>query len=253
MDRLTEKVFDKYASHYGRMSVVDRLPDDIEKLRRDRLPPWIREVPLDARILDAGCGQGHLLAALYRIGYKKLHGVDVSHQMLEAAQSLLPNDVQLVQADIRQFLASVEPESFDVIFFHDVLEHLPREDSLPVLQMFHRVLRRGGVLSVRVPNMGSLIGSYIGNIDCTYVTHFTEYSLLQILETAGFDVSKMMLVSQCPRLFFSWRRPHRMVFRFLNYVRWHVNNLFHRMVYILNDMRPRPTVFDNNIAMVARK
>lgn len=246
-------LFDTYASHYKRMTVLERLPNDIERLRRDRLPHWIHQVPLEARILDAGCGQGHLLAALYRVGYKNLSGLDISPQMIESARSLLPSEVKLTQADIRGFLAVAQPESYDVVFFHDVLEHLPREDTLDVLKGLHKILCVGGFLSVRVPNMGAIIGSYTSSIDFTHITHFTEYSLIQVVEAGGFEARKITLVSQHPRLYFSWRRPHKMFFRFLNYGRWHINNVLHKSIYLLIDMRPRPSIFDPNIVVVARK
>lgn len=246
-------LFDSYTSHYDRMTVRERLPNDIEKLRRDRLPHWLHQVPLEARIIDAGCGQGHLLAALNRVGYKNLTGLDISPQMIEFARRLLPSEVKLTQADICEFLAVAQPESYDVVFFHDVLEHLPREDTLNVLKGLHRIMCAGGLLSVRVPNMGSIIGAYISAIDCTHITHFTEYSLIQVMEAAGFESRKVTFMSQSPRLYFSWGSPHRMFFRFLNYGRWHINNIVHKAIYLLSDMRPSPSIFDPNLQVVARK
>lgn len=150
------------------------------------------------------------------------------------------------------YLDQCPEESFDVIFFHDVLEHLPREDAIPVLRAFHRTLAPGGLLSVRVPNMSALIASYCSAIDFTHITHFTEYSLVQVLEAAGFDTARITFPSQAPRLFWSWRKPHRAVFRALNRLRWHMNNGLHRVVFLLSDMLP-PKVFDPNLLALARK
>lgn len=249
----SKELFDNYARHYATMGVVERLPDDIDKLRRDRLPAWLDAVPKDAHILDAGCAQGDLLAALSRVGYTDLTGVDLSAQLLATARTKLPASVPLIESDIRQFLAECAEGSFDVIFFHDVLEHLPREDTIPVLRGFHRALADGGLLSVRVPNMSALIASYSAAIDFTHITHFSEYALIQVLEAAGFSADSITLPSQAPRVFWSWCKPHRAFFRLLNRWRWHLNNALHRAVFLLSDMRPRPQVFDPNLVVLARK
>lgn len=253
MDDSTKKIFDNYARHYDAMGEVARLPDDLERLRRDRLPRWLDTVPTQARILDAGCAQGDLLAALSRLGYVNLTGVDISAQLLASAREKLPEEALLVEMEITEFLAQCGEGDFDLIFFHDVLEHLPRDITIPILQAFHRALAPGGRLSIRVPNMGSLIAGYNAAIDFTHVTQFTEFSLMQVLEAAGFDSDRLTFQEQFPRLFWSWLNPHRSIFRLLNRLRWHMNNGAHRMVYLLTDMRPRPTVFDPNIVILARK
>jgi len=235
------------------MAERERLPGELNRLRRDRLPRWINEVPVGARILDLGCGQGHLLAALHKIGYTNLYGVDLSEQMLASARRLLPDSVSLVCADVRDFVFSTRPETFEVIFFHDVLEHLPREDVLEVLRALYRMLKLEGRLSVRVPNMSCIIAGYCTSIDFTHISHFTEWSLKQLLEVSGFSIGKIKLISQAPRLFWSWKAPHSMVFRMLNRTRWHLNNLLHKGTYIITDMRPRPSVFDPNLVVVATK
>lgn len=193
------------------------------------------------------------MAGLRRVGYTNLTGVDISAQLLAAARDKLPAQTRLVEMDVRAFLAQCAQDSFDLIFFHDVLEHLPREDTIPVLQAFHRVLTPGGLLSVRVPNMSALIASYTAAIDFTHITQFTEHSLLQVLEAAGFAPARIAFPVQAPHLFWSWRKPHRAVLRLLNRGRWHLNNGLHRVVFLLSDMHPRPNVFDPNLIALARK
>ncbi len=252
----SHELFQNYARHYstgeerdGRR--VERLPDDVERLKRDRLPRWIEEIPKDVRILDAGCAQGHHLEALRRVGFTHLTGIDLSEELLADARQLLPQ-AQLIQADIREWLQEAPAESFDVVFFHDVLEHLPREDTIDVLRGFYRLLTPGARFSVRVPNMGCLSGPFLMAIDFTHITHFTDISLLQVLEAAGFDPDKIDFELQAPRLFWYWRKPHRALFRLLNRGRWHINRLVHQALYLLVDCLP-PTQFDPSLIAVARK
>jgi hypothetical protein len=142
---------------------------------------------------------------------------------------------------------------FDLIFFHDTLEHLPREQCVGVLEKLHTLLAPGGCLNVRVPNMSCLLSNYCANIDFTHITNFTEFSMLQVLEAAGFHPEKIQFVKQAPRLFWSWNRPHRTVLRLLNRMRWHLNNYLHRSLFLLWDMHPKPRVFDCNLSVLAEK
>jgi 2-polyprenyl-3-methyl-5-hydroxy-6-metoxy-1,4-benzoquinol methylase len=248
-----ENIFDHYDRHYSLTESVDRLPNDLERLKRDRIPRCLAGVSKETRILDAGCAQGHLLAALQRVGYASLHGVDISESLINQARTLLGEGARLQVSDIQSFLGGQPEGSFDVIFFHDVLEHVPRDQTIDMLRMFYRALSDNGMLSLRVPNMASLLASYNAHIDFTHVNQFAEYALLQVLEQAGFQVSKIRFEPQSPILFWSWRRPHRAVFRVLNRLRWHLNNGLHRLAYRLSDVTPMPTVFDFNLMITARK
>lgn|GEM_PF-878268 len=252
---ISSELFQTYARHYASMEERgngERLPADLERLKRDRLPRWIDEVPRDARILDAGCAEGHLLEALRRVGYSRLTGVDLSRELLASARRRLPGTVELIEADLRLWLKQAADNTYDLIFFHDVLEHLPRQHTIEVLREFHRILAPGGRLRIRVPNMSCLIAANCMAIDFTHVTHFTEFSLLQVLEAAGFDPDRVVLEKQAPRLFWSWCQPHRAFFRLLNRLRWHLNNGVHKALYMLVDFL-RPTVFDPNVIVVAFK
>jgi 2-polyprenyl-3-methyl-5-hydroxy-6-metoxy-1,4-benzoquinol methylase len=247
-------LFQNYARHYEALQKLGHaqwVPDDLERLKRDRLPRWMDEIPKDARILDAGCAQGHLLLILARVGFENLTGIDISAQLLAEARLRVPQ-AQLIKADILDWLKQMPESSFDVIFFHDVLEHLSREQTIDVLRGFYRLLATDGRLSVRVPNMGCLIAPFFMANDFTHITHFSEFSLLQVMEAAGFDPEKIEFQSQAPRLFWSWSAPYRAVFRLLNHGRWHLNRLLHKALYLLVDFPP-PSQFDPNLIAVARK
>lgn len=249
------RLYNNYSRHYTTMESRGRgvrLPDDLAKLKRDRLPRWIDDISKTLRILDAGCAEGHLLEALRRVGFQNLTGIELSGQLISAARIRLENEVELIKNDICSYLADAPGESFDVVFFHDVLEHLPREDVIPALEGFHRLLTSGGILRIRVPNMSCLLATNQMAIDFTHLTNFTEFSLLQVLEAAGFDPDKITLENQAPRLFWSWKSPHRSLFRLLNRCRYHCNNGFHIFLCLLVDSII-PQVFDPNLIVVARK
>jgi len=97
------------------------------------------------RILEVGCGAGHILN---RIGAGELHGVDLSDFMLQKAQARLAGRVKLRKANAENL--PFEPGSFGKVICSEVLEHVP--EPRKVLAEIARVLAPGGIAVVSVPN-----------------------------------------------------------------------------------------------------
>ena len=250
----SSELFQHYARHYANTGAERRQRPGatVRALHLDRLPRWIARVPHDARILDAGCANGYLLGLLHESGYTQLSGVELSEQLAASARAALPEDVSIHVADVAQFLATQADASFDVILFHHVLEHVPRDQTLDLLRAFRRCLAPGGLLDVRVPNAAFLLPGIHLHGDFTHVVHFNERSLWQVLERAGFDPAGIELVLHPPQLFFSLSQPMRMVLRLLNRLRWHLHRLVHRLLCMLVDQLPAPRAFEFELEMLAR-
>lgn len=117
------------------------------ELMADALKDLLEFAGRPGRVLDVGCGYGFFLAAAREQGWT-VAGVDVSHLGVEfASQRLGLGDVH------RGHLASAPypPASFDAVTMFNVLEHVTDPRSL--LRDALRLLRPGGTLLVRVPNM----------------------------------------------------------------------------------------------------
>lgn len=227
--------------------------EQIKAFRLDRLPRWLDRIPRDAHILDAGCATGYMLSLLWESGYYNLFGVELSEQLAQIAKSLLPSDANVTVSDIRDFLVQTPAESFDVILFHHVLEHIPREHTITLLREFHRVLKPGGYLNIRVPNASSLLAGHHLFGDFTHIVYFNERSLLQVLEAANYDTSCIEFILHPPFLFWSWRHILRALLRHLNYVRWHLHRVLHKVVCALIDLYPPPKYFEWELDVLARK
>jgi SAM-dependent methyltransferase len=74
--------------------------------------------------------------------------------------------------------------SFDVVFASNLLEHLERPELLVTLAEIHRVLRPGARFIVVQPNFRLRPKQYFD--DYTHVAVFTDRSLPDLLESAGF-------------------------------------------------------------------
>lgn len=96
------------------------------------------------RLLDVGCGGGHLLASAARRGWHSL-GTDLSHRACVVARR---NGAPVVQAEGAAL--PVREGGVNAALLINVLDHTP--DPLATLREVHRVLPPGGHLAIRIPN-----------------------------------------------------------------------------------------------------
>ena len=121
------------------------LKDIVATLQAQRIRRYIPG--LHDKVLELGCGGGHLLRALRRAGYDGLSGVDWA---IAPGTSDL-DGVKLIAHDIATYTPD---KSLDLIILNNVLEHLP--DPGAILSRYRRCLRPGGRLIVVTPNADSL-------------------------------------------------------------------------------------------------
>jgi SAM-dependent methyltransferase len=146
-----------------------------------------RHFPADrgARILDLGCGNGAIIRVARQAGYSNIIGVDRSAEQVADAERLGIPGVR--QGDLQDAIAGVETESLDAVITFDVIEHLAREELVPLVDEIHRALRTGGCWLVHVPNAESPFFGRIRYGDITHEQAFTQSSLGQLVRSSGFQ------------------------------------------------------------------
>jgi len=97
------------------------------------------------KLLDVGCGHGFFLYAAKELGYQPL-GIDIDSEAIHYGHSVLR--VKILEQNI-DMLAKLPADSFDLITFWQVLEHLRRPGSC--VRAAHTLLRGGVLLQDRYP------------------------------------------------------------------------------------------------------
>jgi 2-polyprenyl-3-methyl-5-hydroxy-6-metoxy-1,4-benzoquinol methylase len=147
------------------------------------------------RVLDVGCATGYLARELVERGCQ-VSGVEYD---ADAAEQARPALERVVVGDLEELdlVEEFGPESFDVVIFGDVLEHL--RDPLAVLRKARPLLARGGSVVVSIPNVAHaavrlalLKGRWeyrsLGLLDDTHLRFFTRESLREMLYKAGLSL-----------------------------------------------------------------
>jgi ubiquinone/menaquinone biosynthesis C-methylase UbiE len=138
-----EGMVEKYdiEAYYARSSLVIRLVEG-------RRLHWILKL-LDPRdedkILEVGCGGGHVLE---RVRRGELHGIDLSPRMLALARRRLGNRAELKKCDAEHL--DYADRFFDKVICTEVLEHTWNPSG--VLREIRRVLKPDGTVILSVPN-----------------------------------------------------------------------------------------------------
>jgi len=185
---LTDRAYRRTA--YGRYASV-HLPGWLEPDARSdavwaraalyRLRDWL-PADRDARILDVGCGAGHLLEALRSAGYQDVRGVDISPEAVAIAQR---KGLSVAEADLRDYLRDVV-EGFDLICAFDVIEHFDKDEVLEVLKLLWQHLKPAGSLMIQTPNAVSPWAAHYRYRDLTHELIFSPECLTSTLKLCGF-------------------------------------------------------------------
>lgn len=238
-----------YARHFTRMS---NCPPDWEKAERHPSrfackKPWL---PTDhnAKLLDFGCGWGHCLMSLWCAGFRNIIGVELDPEMVRIASECCKGRATIHCADGRDFLRD-KKEVFDLVVCNDVLEHFTASEAEDVLRLIYEALVPGGTVVIRTPNMASLLSSYSRYLDITHLSGYTEFSLFQLLDRAGFEDHKVVPDEWGwhPSSWRPWAPWRGLGLRGL------LNHCLHRAIYWLRGQAPRPSVFGYNVEVYSHK
>lgn len=155
------------------------------------------------KVLEFGCSTGYFSKILKERGCQ-VTGIEINERAAQKAKQYCD---KIIIGDIEKldYQKELGDSKFDIMIFADVLEHLkdPRETLLKV----RNYLNSGGKLLISVPNIAHasvrlelLTGDFeyedLGILDNTHLKYFTKKSILRFLDSCGFYVQSIEVVSK---------------------------------------------------------
>ena len=122
----------------------------IKFIHVNRLNLIVKTIPDKERlkILDAGCGEGHLIEKLnYKNNNNLYYGIDIIQIFLQKAKERCPYATFKIM-DLSKI--NFDDEFFDIIICTEVLEHIIKYKI--VIEELKRVLKKDGYLIITFPN-----------------------------------------------------------------------------------------------------
>ena len=169
---------------------------NIEKTFAKRLDVIEKHVKT-GRILDVGCALGFFLSVASKRGWD-VRGIDLSGFAADFAMKEFGEKVMN-----KTLFASAFPEDyFDAVTYWDVLEHVP--DPKSELKEAQRVMKRGGIIAIVVPDAGSYIVKILGKNWPEFrrirehIYFFNKRTLTTMLNELGFET---FLIEGAGRIF----------------------------------------------------
>lgn len=158
----------------------------------------INYIPENSSVLDVGCSSGYIDKKL-KDKNCSIVGIEVDRDSAKQAEAYCE---KVIVADVEAIKDLPYPEnSFDVIIFSDILEHLRRPDL--VLVNFKRYLKSEGFVIASIPNIARLeyrIRHLLGNFDYephggiisrTHLRFFTLKTAKMLFSEAGYGIVKV--------------------------------------------------------------
>lgn len=162
---------------------------------RARQAAYLDDLSGRRRVVDLGCGHGELLAALREAG-TSAYGVETDADFV---QRLREAGLEVVEADALAHLRSMEPGAVDGIVASHVIEHLPPEVAVALIDAAWEALPEDGVLVLDTPNPESVLaGSVNFHRDPTHVSPVHPDTLAFLCEMAGFSRVEIRRLSPVP-------------------------------------------------------
>jgi len=139
------------------------------------------------KILDFGCATGGLLFELKKRGFTKIKGTDLSYWAVEYGRK----KYGFVNEELQYHNVNLLTIPFDVLFFLDVLEHVPTVDEI----IKFLTISNANKVVIRVPiskREGEPYVFDVSNNDVTHVQCHTKTWWIELVETCGYELDTFL-------------------------------------------------------------
>lgn len=138
-------------------------------------------------IVDLGCGRGEFLGLLNRRGIRAV-GVEKSASLAAYCRA---KGLKVIRGDALQYLRKRRPDSLDVIFSAQFIEHVSPDELVRLLALSRTRLRKGGRFIAETPNPECFEALKTFHVDLTHQKPIYPQVLLHLCLEQGFESARI--------------------------------------------------------------
>ena len=132
------------------------------------------------KFLDFGCGDGRFINEFRKSNNNKLYGYEISDKACLFFKAFNPDSIL-----INEFNELKKYEHFfDAVNFSEVIEHIPDENIGENIDIIHKIMKKGAVLTITAPSDNHAVTE----------KHYRHYNLNSLLK--NFDKEKFEVIEK---------------------------------------------------------
>jgi SAM-dependent methyltransferase len=169
-----------------------------------RLQPWHKvfiknydKLDLKGKILDVGCADGGFLRRMKDLGWD-VYGIEMD--TLSSSNAKINCKTDYIFPSFEALLGRIEPNSFDIITFFEVLEH--QADPKDFIASVKKLIKKNGRIAGSVPNRDRYIVAkrFSPDIPPHHFTLWNHGILNRFVKSQGFDNFRFFYARYEPHL-----------------------------------------------------
>lgn len=150
---------------------------------------WVKPYIKNAKILDVGCWTGPM-EQLLKDENCSIIGIDIEEEPLKVVKKCFPR-FKFFRKSIIEKEPPFQKNTFDIVLFFMVLEHIPKDTESNALRNINKILKKGGSLFLTTMN-----SSFFSNLsDPAYFLvghrHYSKKYLEDLLKKARFKIQEV--------------------------------------------------------------
>ncbi|BCG96149.1 class I SAM-dependent methyltransferase [Mesorhizobium sp. 131-2-1] len=174
---------------------------ELVKERLKIYEPLLAQVPRQADgptlAIDLGCGRGEWLEVLGEAGLEAV-GVDTNTRM---AQEAIDHGLKIELQDALEYLGGRPDSSVAVVSAFHMVEHVPTDYLIELLDECQRVLIDDGLLILETPNPENIsVGTHTFHLDPTHKSPLPPELLQFLVGQAGFAQTAILRLNGAPMI-----------------------------------------------------
>ena len=135
-----------------------------------------KNIPLQGKILDYGCGPGYFLEELFKYKIRGA-GAEFSESTVRATKKKLKDNkyfdgIILLKGHGKE----LQDDYFDLVFFLETIEHILPEKLNETLSELYRIIKPGGKIVITTPNMENIEKHKVLCPDCGAIFHRVQHT-----------------------------------------------------------------------------